>query len=428
MKTKLFIIATLLLLASPLLLKAQTTQYEWEYVSSLQNEWLKKVCTQGVDTVYVVGNNGLIAQSNNRAMTWNKQYPVTTQLNDIIFCNHTTGFAVGNNGTILRTTDAGVNWIQQTSGTTNKINAIAATGLDNIWAVGDSGLVVQSKDAGKTWGAIKLFPDTINLFDIKFRDSIGYIAGNHSKVLKTINSGTDWVNSDINVTINDPHYIYNIYSVYSLSFTRDKIYAIISDGLYPARGMTMNSEINVNSSWSVSKDIYGSSIIAGSMYFTDDNQGYCAAYDWTTGSGFVLWIYKTIDGGQNWTETTINNYYGGTIANLSNFSFNSDHSFGYFLCGQIVLRTPYTGDFTSGLNDLKSDLQNLQIKQHGEELQVSSLSKTISDIEIYSVTGAKICQKKNNVINIHQIPSGIYFICARYTDNSKSNLVKWIRR
>ena len=427
MKIKLLILVTILLLARPVSLKAQTTQYVWDYVSSLQNEWLQKICTQGLDTVYIVGRNGLIAQSTDRALTWNKQYPVTTQLNDIIFCNHTTGFAVGNNGTILSTTDAGVNWTQQASGKTNNINAIAATGLDNIWAVGDSGLVVQSIDTGKTWVAIKLFPDTINLFDIKFKDSIGYIAGNHSRVLKTINSGTDWVNSDINLKINDPYFIDNTYSTHSLSITQNKVYAIISDGLYPARGMAISSEINVNNNWTEYKDIYSDPIRAGSMYSVDDSLRYYSGYDWTTGSGFGLWIYKTTDGGQNWNETTISNYYGGTINELSNFSFNSDNSFGYFLCGQIVLRTPYTGDFT-GINETKSDLQTLQIKQQGEELQVSSLSKTISDIEIYSVTGAKICQRKNNVVNVHQIQSGVYFICARYTDNSKSNLVKWIRR
>jgi len=137
MKTKLLLIAIILLLSSPVLLKTQTTQYEWDYVNTLQNEWLQKICTQGLDTVYVVGQNGLIAQSADRALTWNKQYPVTSQLNDIIFCNHTTGFAVGNDGTILRTTDAGASWTQQSSGVTVKLNAIAATGSDNIWAVGE---------------------------------------------------------------------------------------------------------------------------------------------------------------------------------------------------------------------------------------------------------------------------------------------------
>ncbi|MGB4414025.1 MAG: YCF48-related protein, partial [Paludibacter sp.] len=173
MKTKLLLIAITLLLSSPILLKAQTTQYAWDYVSTLQNEWLQKICTQGLDTVYVVGRNGLIAQSTDRVLTWNKQYPVTAQLNDIIFCNHTTGFAVGNNGTILRTTNAGTTWTQQNSGVTVNLNAIAATGTDNIWAVGDSGKVVYSTNAGVTWQK-KDFSTLTNLNDISFRNNIGY--------------------------------------------------------------------------------------------------------------------------------------------------------------------------------------------------------------------------------------------------------------
>ena len=102
MKTKLLFLATFFITVLFLKASAQTTQYEWEYVNTLQNEWLQKICTQGLDTVYIVGRNGLIAKSTDRALTWSKQYPVKTQLNDIIFCNHTTGFAVGDNGTILR--------------------------------------------------------------------------------------------------------------------------------------------------------------------------------------------------------------------------------------------------------------------------------------------------------------------------------------
>jgi photosystem II stability/assembly factor-like uncharacterized protein len=426
MKTKLLIIATILLLVSPVLLKAQTPQYEWEYVNSMQNEWLRKVYAQGLDTVYIVGYNGLIAQSTDHALTWNKQYiPTGKALNDIVFVNHKTGFAVGESGTILSTTDAGVNWIQQTSGTTNNIYAIAASGLDNIWAVGDSGLVVQSKDAGKTWAAIKMVSDSVNLFDVKLRDSVGYIVGNYGRVLKTTNGGADWVNDDINqrfdVFQNTP---YNIYAVHSLSITSNKVYAIVSDGGYPGYGLMINSDINANNGWS-GEDEYGARYFGTcQIRFLGDSLGYLGSCIGLSGVS----VSKTVDGALNWEVAAITNYSGRAMEMFNNFSFNSDNSFGYFLSGQIVIRTPYTGDFTSGLNDIKSDLQTLQIKQHDDELQVSSLSKTISDIEIYSVTGAKICQKKNNVVNISQIPSGIYFICAKYTDNSKSNLVKWIRR
>ena len=114
MKTKLFALVTILILSLSVSVKAQT----WEYVNTLQNEWLQKVCTQGLDTVYIVGQNGLIAKSTNRALTWNKQYISSkTTLNDVIFINHTIGFAVGANGTIIKTTDAGTNWTLQTNET-----------------------------------------------------------------------------------------------------------------------------------------------------------------------------------------------------------------------------------------------------------------------------------------------------------------------
>lgn len=69
---------------------------EWGYVNTLANEWLRKICTQGMDTVYIVGENGLIAKSVDRGETWEKQYfPTRVALNDMIFQDHYTGFAVG---------------------------------------------------------------------------------------------------------------------------------------------------------------------------------------------------------------------------------------------------------------------------------------------------------------------------------------------
>ncbi|OJU44411.1 MAG: hypothetical protein BGN96_01615 [Bacteroidales bacterium 45-6] len=75
-------------------LPAQT----WEYVSTIQNEDMRKVFAKGLDTVFVVGENGLIARSPDRAFTWQKQHPVAARLNDIAFSDSSTGFAVGNGG------------------------------------------------------------------------------------------------------------------------------------------------------------------------------------------------------------------------------------------------------------------------------------------------------------------------------------------
>jgi len=191
MKTKLTLF--LLLLTSSLQLMFSQI---WEYSNALESEWMRKICTQGLDTVYIVGHNGLIARSTDRSATWTKQYPVTTQLNDIIFCNNTTGFAVGNNGTILKTIDSGDTWTQVSSGTTQNLNAIAAVSIDNIWAVGDNGVVLYSHNCGSTW-QVKDLSLTATLNDISFRNGTGYIVGNNSACLKTTDAGENWNNLEL---------------------------------------------------------------------------------------------------------------------------------------------------------------------------------------------------------------------------------------
>jgi photosystem II stability/assembly factor-like uncharacterized protein len=191
MKTKLTLF--LLLLASSLQLMFSQT---WEYSNALEGEWMRKICTQGLDTVYIVGHNGLIARSTDRSATWTKQYPVTAQLNDIIFCNHATGFAVGNNGTILKTTDSGDSWTQVSSGTTQNLNAIAAASIGNIWTVGDNGVALYSRDGGNIWQE-KNLSLTAKLNDVSFRNGTGYIVGNNSVCYKTTDTGENWNNLEL---------------------------------------------------------------------------------------------------------------------------------------------------------------------------------------------------------------------------------------
>jgi photosystem II stability/assembly factor-like uncharacterized protein len=160
---------------------------EWGYVNTLTDEWLCKICTQGLDTVYIVGENGLIARSTDPGATWNKQYFVTgVALNDIIFIDHYTGFVVGEQSNILKTVDAGENWNVVLSGVTSSINAVAATGMNNIWAVGDNSLILHSVDGGETWEQENILPENNRkLLDIKFEGNLGYFTGDYATVYKT---------------------------------------------------------------------------------------------------------------------------------------------------------------------------------------------------------------------------------------------------
>ena len=401
-------------------------QEEWEYVCSLTGESLRKVYAQGTDIVYVVGENGLIAKSTNKGLTWDKKYFSNGEaLNDIIFCTDDIGFIVGNNGTILKTQNAGLSWEQMASGTVLNINAIAVFDLNNIWTIGStwdmqamrySSLIMYSTDMGETWNTKPLLPNNLYLSDIKSKGSRGYITGDGGVVLKTEDSGMTW----------EEQILTEYYGIRSLSITDNKVYALGDDNI-------IFTEDNVN--W---QNLNASLSPRGKLavYFQDDQNGFISSYDIPTCCAPAsLWIEKTTDGGNMWEYVyddgfTLNKYY-----DRSNFSFSSDNEFGYCVLRSHLVRTPYTGEFQycrnySEIGVIKSENPMLILSQKGNELQIDSHSKTMDKVEFITINGIKIIQRTEQTkalnINVSNLSKGIYLINILFSDKT-SYSVKWIK-
>ena len=73
--------------------------------------------------------------------------------------------------------------------------------MDKIWAVGNSGTVLNSSDGGETWQQ-KDFSTSVNLNDVKFYGSEGYIVGNNTSFYKTIDAGIIWNKEFVNINRN----------------------------------------------------------------------------------------------------------------------------------------------------------------------------------------------------------------------------------
>jgi len=417
MKTKLFAVASFFSFFLTVNLPAQTTQYEWDYVSSLQNEWLQKICTQGLDTVYIVGKNGLIAHSTDRTLTWNKQYPVTSQLNDIIFCNHTTGFAVGNNGVILRTTDAGASWTQQTSGVSVKLNAIAATGTDNIWAVGDSGKVVYSTNAGVTWQK-KIFSTFANLNDISFRNNVGYIVGNADTCFFSSDKGNSWgfKNIEVQNPYNDPASMFNLFSINQTESHTCILY-----------GRNLLGEfINVDNNKNIQPP-YSLNQITG-FVMKNDSIGFGVSMNCAIGCFIAIPVINILNSSSSQLYSISLSYYIET--NHVDMSFVND-SIGYLASGSLLYHMKKYIPIVDGLNQT----ENIKI------LLINSLNKLtiqfeetkVERIELYCITGLKILSEKINTsetsksIDITNLSKGTYIIRAYSRDNTFTN-IKWIKQ
>jgi photosystem II stability/assembly factor-like uncharacterized protein len=423
MKVKLLIVTIMLLVLSALL-KAQTPQYEWEYVNTLQNEWLQKICTQGLDTVYIVGGNGLIARSANRVLTWNKQYPVTTQLNDIIFCNHTIGFAVGNNGTILRTADAGISWTQLNSGVTVNLNAIAATGTDNIWAAGDSGKVVYSTNAGVTWQQ-KDFSILANLNDISFRNNTGYIVGDAHTCFVSNDKGNNWAFKDIAVE-NPRNYPISVFHLLSVNQTLSHTCIFIGRDFYEL-------SFNIDNITLIYPSNQGSITC---FVMKNDSIGYASSELRVAGSSGLCSIgtdaFNINKTDKPWVESMYISLPESNIDfNHSDMSFVND-SIGYLACGTSLLKLKsYTPQLPQGLVDVTSNKPT--IKQNLDQLSIQFNGTQIEKVELLALTGLKIFSEKiekyqtSANINLTHFSKGTYIIRAYYRDNTCVNF-KWIRQ
>jgi len=414
MKTKIYLIAVFLFVGVYI---GQTQ--EWEYICSLTGEGLCKVYTQGSDTVYVVGENGLIAKSIDKGITWDKKYfSGKVTLNDIIFCSHDIGFIVGNNGTILKTQNAGVSWEPMISGTVQNINAIAAFDLNNIWAVGNERLIIYSTDIGETWTARSILSDNWYFNDIKCKENKGYITGQGRIMLVTEDGGATWKEQIPFESLTE----YD--EIRSLCISDHKVYAL-ANYLGMEGSSIIFTDDNIN--WYILDN--GNFGVKNACYFQGDQKGFIASYDRTTcgDCGMGFWINKTIDGGNTWDEVYFKFFQNGN-STKSNFAFSSNNEYGYCVLGKCLVRSPYTGEFDDcsdydGINLIESSNPVLILNQQEDELWVNSYTKIMDRVKLITINGLKIMQKTEHTkvfnINVSNLPKGIYLVNILFSDKTK---------
>ncbi|MFX0138690.1 MAG: WD40/YVTN/BNR-like repeat-containing protein, partial [Candidatus Hodarchaeota archaeon] len=171
--------------------------------------------------VTVFGNNSIILSSEDSGNSWNaltknifKELIGNENQNfkSICFPTENVGF-LSTEKAIFKTVDAGLNWslIKESN-----LNHISACDELNIWAVGDNANIIRSKDGGDTWEKIIIDiydfnsfnwdkVEVINENEIIIFGSIWiedmYSGGYYiSSILKTIDSGENWVFATVNGT------------------------------------------------------------------------------------------------------------------------------------------------------------------------------------------------------------------------------------
>jgi len=117
-------------------------------------------------------------------------------INDLYFINPDTGIAVGYEGKMIKTIDGGENWSEIGSGVSYNLNSIDFCNDSTGFIVGSyHAEALKTSDYGNNWSLVGFISPMTDggLYDLKFvSDSVGYIIGHDGCILKTINSGASW--------------------------------------------------------------------------------------------------------------------------------------------------------------------------------------------------------------------------------------------
>lgn len=139
-------------------LRFASSAWTWQVQASPTGEDLYDVTFGDVNTVYAVGNNGVVVKSSNAAATSGVTWSVMSQpssnptpvFNAIDFTRDgAVGLAVGNGGTVVRSLNAGATWTPFNTGISGNVTAVSIprTGSGTVAFVGtDAGAMFVNAD------------------------------------------------------------------------------------------------------------------------------------------------------------------------------------------------------------------------------------------------------------------------------------------
>jgi photosystem II stability/assembly factor-like uncharacterized protein len=248
---------------------------------------------------WFVGGTGIIYGTTDGGNNWIDQRQKGYKFNSIYFINESTGWAVGDSAIILYTTDGGDNWQRQNDEDSLQLLSIYAINSQDVFVVGAFikglsifdriGVIFKTTNSGETWTKQRI--DSVYEFNsiVFINDSTGWMSGASGILLKTTNKGNTWAKIVLDTSISKYksalgkiQFVNQSIGWIGLSFlTGEQVYGSIlktTDG---------------GNSWNIQSIPLQS---APSSYFVNEQLG------WLVGDSYMgSNIYKTTDGGANWT-------------------------------------------------------------------------------------------------------------------------------
>ncbi len=211
-------------------------------------------------------------------------------------------------------------WVNPTTNA-NLVARLKYADANTIYMTQEYGLIMKSTDRGISW--FNLYYDSSATFGyLWFSDANKGIVtsrkNNTNLLMKTSNGGYNWY---VATTFN------NYSSPVSIQFLNSYTgYICMSSNYY----RTTNSGISWDSLVVTSDSLFP----FGNIYFKDLNTGFISGYTFSQYQGYWGRIYKTTNGGQNWT-------YERTPWRTCSIQFINDT--GYIICENYIMKTVNLG-------------------------------------------------------------------------------------
>ncbi len=139
----------------------------------------------------------VVADTGN-AWTWQNPKPQGNDLFGVDAIDPLRIVAVGANGTVIRSEDGGITWtvspINKTVGAS--LRSTFFSSASNGWVVGDSGIVLKTTNSGQQWIRVSIGSYSFGLNNITFSNgTTGWICGDQGAIFRTTNGGGSWQNT-----------------------------------------------------------------------------------------------------------------------------------------------------------------------------------------------------------------------------------------
>ncbi|HMQ70303.1 MAG TPA: YCF48-related protein [Ignavibacteria bacterium] len=256
--------------------------------------------------VYTAGDNTVIYKTTNDGLTWSTINFIDFSNPDqpspsTIFGLDVTGndfVLVGNGGIVNISNDGGSTWrnknytVSQTALSFSSVWADSPSG--SVWAGSRNGIMLYSSNGGNNWSEQPTSdPYTINNIQMLNSTTGFFVSGVstqlNGRLKKTTNGGATW----FNIPLPSPYFAK---AAVDLDFINENTGWVVG-GLPPQAGggLTCLKTTNGGATWTQQSNDLGYDYVVQSIDMVDANTGYF-------GCGLLSTLFKTTNGGTNWNS------------------------------------------------------------------------------------------------------------------------------